>query len=237
MTKISKAAPSSKAGTPEETASNLQSYHTSLACKDQEPRGAAAVLIGCAEKLLDSMCKGLYTYACNDVQFKRKDNKRAWSPVKCADPTTMYWGYPYCEFIPGTKGDQQPIRYGDFVIDIETMELARNAALQITQEYENIYIVDPEQWRVYLFGEKGAYLEIPAEILGTENGHTWLTIVRKILHHLVHVGPFTALEAQARQHLRREHIRRLSSGNIWVNACVVGDPSKGKINKSYEVRA
>lgn len=38
-----------------------------------------------------------------------------------------------------------------------------------------------------------------------------------------------------RQHLRRGHIRRLESGNIWVNACVVGDPLKGKINKSYQI--
>lgn len=38
-----------------------------------------------------------------------------------------------------------------------------------------------------------------------------------------------------RQHLRRGHIRRLPKGNIWVNSCVVGDASKGVINKSYAV--
>ncbi len=41
--------------------------------------------------------------------------------------------------------------------------------------------------------------------------------------------------ASPRQHLRRGHIRRLESGNIWVNSCVVGDPSKGSINKQYTV--
>jgi len=39
-----------------------------------------------------------------------------------------------------------------------------------------------------------------------------------------------------RQHLRRGHIRRLPIGNIWVNSCVVGDSSKGIINKSYTVK-
>jgi len=42
--------------------------------------------------------------------------------------------------------------------------------------------------------------------------------------------------ASPRQHLRRGHIRRLESGNIWVNSCVVGDPAKGRIEKSYQVK-
>lgn len=41
-----------------------------------------------------------------------------------------------------------------------------------------------------------------------------------------------------RQHLRRGHIRRLSDDRrIWVNSCIVGDPSKGRIEKSYAVRS
>lgn len=40
-----------------------------------------------------------------------------------------------------------------------------------------------------------------------------------------------------RQHLRRGHIRRLSSGeNTWVQSCVVGSLLKGHIDKSYEVK-
>jgi hypothetical protein len=39
-----------------------------------------------------------------------------------------------------------------------------------------------------------------------------------------------------RQHLRRGHIRRLRSGNIWVNSCVVGSSEKGKIDKIYALR-
>lgn len=38
-----------------------------------------------------------------------------------------------------------------------------------------------------------------------------------------------------KQHLRRGHIRRLEKGNIWVNSCVVGDASNGKIDKQYKV--
>jgi hypothetical protein len=43
--------------------------------------------------------------------------------------------------------------------------------------------------------------------------------------------------ASPRQHLRRGHIRRLESGNIWVNSCIVGDASRGVVHKSYEVVA
>lgn len=38
-----------------------------------------------------------------------------------------------------------------------------------------------------------------------------------------------------RVHLRRGHIRKLAKGNVWVNACVVGDKSKGSIEKEYLV--
>lgn len=42
--------------------------------------------------------------------------------------------------------------------------------------------------------------------------------------------------ASPRVHLRRGHIRRLPSGNIWINAMLVGDKSKGLIAKEYSVR-
>ena len=38
-----------------------------------------------------------------------------------------------------------------------------------------------------------------------------------------------------RQHLRRGHIRNLPSGKtVWVNSCVVGKKSSGKIKKTYQ---
>lgn len=42
--------------------------------------------------------------------------------------------------------------------------------------------------------------------------------------------------ASPRQHLRRGHIRRLPSKNIWVTSCVVGDASNGKIEKQYKIQ-
>ena len=36
-----------------------------------------------------------------------------------------------------------------------------------------------------------------------------------------------------RVYLRRGHIRRLKTKNVWVNSCVVGDKSKGIVQKDY----
>jgi len=42
--------------------------------------------------------------------------------------------------------------------------------------------------------------------------------------------------ASPRQHLRRGHIRRYQSGlQIWVNSCVVGSDTNGKIDKRYKL--
>lgn len=41
--------------------------------------------------------------------------------------------------------------------------------------------------------------------------------------------------ASPRVHLRRGHIRRLPNKTVWVNACVVGDKSKGMVQKDYKV--
>jgi hypothetical protein len=44
--------------------------------------------------------------------------------------------------------------------------------------------------------------------------------------------------ASPRQHLRRGHIRIYQSGlRIWVQACVVGDPARGRLDKAYRVTA
>jgi len=49
-------------------------------------------------------------------------------------------------------------------------------------------------------------------------------------------GQATGAHASPRVHLRRGHIRRLESKNTWVNACVVGDKSRGILTKDYDVR-
>lgn len=41
--------------------------------------------------------------------------------------------------------------------------------------------------------------------------------------------------ASPRVHLRRGHIRRLPNKTVWVNSCVVGDKSKGMVQKDYKV--
>lgn len=46
----------------------------------------------------------------------------------------------------------------------------------------------------------------------------------------------TGKHASHRVHLRRGHIRRLKTKNIWVNACVVGDKSIGEIKKDYLIK-
>lgn len=49
--------------------------------------------------------------------------------------------------------------------------------------------------------------------------------------------PQGGTHASPRQHLRRGHIRRLPTGrNVWVNSCVVGSGSTGRIDKVYAVR-
>jgi hypothetical protein len=42
--------------------------------------------------------------------------------------------------------------------------------------------------------------------------------------------------ASPRQHLRRGHIRRYETRSIWVNACVVGDASRGRVVKDYAIK-
>jgi hypothetical protein len=39
-----------------------------------------------------------------------------------------------------------------------------------------------------------------------------------------------------RAHLRRGHIRRLPTGNIWINACTVGELQNGFLHKDYGVK-
>lgn len=49
--------------------------------------------------------------------------------------------------------------------------------------------------------------------------------------------PQGGTHASPRQHLRRGHIRKYSNGRkIWVNACLVGDASKGFVDKDYAIK-
>ena len=50
-------------------------------------------------------------------------------------------------------------------------------------------------------------------------------------------GAAGSSHSSPRVHLRRGHIRRLKTKNVWVNSCVVGDKSKGVVQKDYLVKA
>jgi len=62
-----------------------------------------------------------------------------------------------------------------------------------------------------------------------------LTINTK--EHIRHESEVYSSDRQSpKQHLRRGHIRRYASGlRIWVNSMVVGDPSRGYVDKTYKV--
>lgn len=122
-----------------------------------------------------------YTYVTNDVNYQRKDKPEAWCLVGEAPKGKMFMSYPVFSFIPGTHGDEEPIRSGDFVIDIDTGDLACKSALQIVSWFEITFGVETESWRVYLSGKKGIHLELPAGVMGTEDGHIWLPLAYKRL--------------------------------------------------------
>lgn len=50
-------------------------------------------------------------------------------------------------------------------------------------------------------------------------------------------APNGGTHASPRVHLRRGHIRRLPGKTVWVQACVVGDKSRGVVSKDYAVKA
>ena len=117
----------------------------------------------------------LWTYACDDVRMVRKGRPDVWVYLSQVNGQ-MYSSYPLFAFPPESKGDEEPVRYGDFALDIDTLDLACPAAVKIIEYFELVYGVDPEQWRCYLSGKKGVHLELPASILGAEDGHVYLPL-------------------------------------------------------------
>ena len=122
----------------------------------------------------------LFTYACNTPSYQRKDKPEAWTTTDKVNGE-MFMSYPVFSFIPGTQGDKEPTRFGDFVLDIDTNDLACSDALKIIDWFDTVYGVEPEQWRIYLSGKKGIHLELPDAIMGTERGHVWLPLGYKRL--------------------------------------------------------
>lgn len=121
-----------------------------------------------------------WTYCCDDVQYSRKDKPEAWTTVDKYSGQ-MFMSYPVFEFVPGTRGEEEPRRYGPFVIDIDTGENATSDAVSIINWFDRVYGVEIEQWQIFLSGKKGVHLILADTILGTEGGHQYLPLAYKRL--------------------------------------------------------
>jgi hypothetical protein len=121
----------------------------------------------------------LYTYACDTPSYQRKGKPEVWVKVKDA-PEKMFRSYPYFEFIP-EDGRQEPKRYGNFVIDIDTGDSACKDAIKIIEWFEAVFSVAPDSWMIFLSGKKGVHLELSPEVCGTTDGHILLPLAYKRL--------------------------------------------------------
>lgn len=91
---------------------------------------------------------------------------------------------------------------------------------------------------------------LPAAMLAPLAGDAPQAYLYKLLHQIANSRDYLALGVllvvetdladrphSDMQHLRRGHIRTLADQRrIWVNACVVGQPSVGRIEKRYRIK-
>lgn len=124
-----------------------------------------------------------WTFYCDSVEYKRKDKPAAWSKHTNKPSETMFKSYPDFSFIPGTKGDELPIMYGDFWIDIDTKEQAIDDAKKIIAYFDETHGVDADEWGIFLSGKKGVHLSLSESVFGIEAGHKSLTSGYKRLAH------------------------------------------------------
>jgi len=121
----------------------------------------------------------MITYYCDDVRYPRLKNPDAWVKVN-DDSAAMFQSYPFFEHAP-INGSPDPVRYGDFVIDIDTGDIACEAALKILAWMAEIYGIEEDAWRIYLSGKKGVHLELPSVVCGLDTGHVLLPMAYKRL--------------------------------------------------------
>lgn len=82
-------------------------------------------------------------------------------------PHVRYDSYPAFSFVPGTRGDEEPTRYGDFILDLDYRENVLKAVSEarlVVEHYEAVYSLDPESWQLFLSGGKGVHLVLRAEV-------------------------------------------------------------------------
>lgn len=121
----------------------------------------------------------MFTYNCNSPAFKRKNKPDAWIKVADIDKSKMFVSYPFFASIPVEA--EPVVRYGDFVIDIDTQKNACLDAIKIIDWMENIYGIEASQWRVFLSGKKGVHLELSSAVMGLESGSIYLPLAYKRL--------------------------------------------------------
>ncbi|UQZ90636.1 hypothetical protein C4J81_16050 [Deltaproteobacteria bacterium Smac51] len=88
------------------------------------------------------------------------------------------------------KGKPEPVRYGDFIMDIDCKhgagsdlkfcpDMAIARAKDLLERLAERIQVDPGYCRFYLSGRKGCHIEIPAAVFGGEAGHPELPLIHK----------------------------------------------------------
>jgi hypothetical protein len=121
----------------------------------------------------------MLTYYIDDVKTKRLDNPEVWQQVTDNPPSTKFRSYPYFSEIPTDQND--PVRFGPFVIDIDNGLESLKDALKIIAFFEQTYNVETDQWSIFLSGKKGVHLELSEKVFDMENGHRLLPLGYKRL--------------------------------------------------------
>lgn len=70
---------------------------------------------------------------------------------------------------------------------------------------------------------------------GKQPFFTYKVLTIEVPNDSVEGPPRGGTHASPRVHLRRGHIRHLPSGNVWVNAAVVGNKRLGMVSKDYRI--
>jgi len=122
-----------------------------------------------------------YGAASSSTEFKRRGKLDVWKLDHELPQDKMIWIYPMFSEPPMNPESLDLIRYGDFVIDIDSGDKALNDAIQIIQWFQLWYGITSEQWKIFLSGKKGVHLELSENILGMESGSTYLPLVYKRL--------------------------------------------------------
>lgn len=122
-----------------------------------------------------------YSYHLATVDTARADNWIAYGPPA---PDVRYDSYPTFSFIPGENGGEEPVRYGDFILDLDCKSdvlKSVSEARMVMEHFERVYSIAPEAWQIFLSGSKGAHLVLSAKVLGMEAGHFFLPKIYKRL--------------------------------------------------------